>query len=314
MNKYLWWILVLLGGCQNSANIANKSTVTNNSRFERFSDVKQETYRAIDWVSDGTFTEGIEGPAVDINGVLYVVNYTQQGTIGAVQDKSDTRLWVTLPEGSIGNGIRFNQHGDMFVADYARHNILKITPQGEVSVHAHEPLMNQPNDIAIRDDGVIFASDPNWANGRGQLWRVETDGQVTLLKADMGTTNGIEVSPDNKTLYVNESKQRRIWAFTLNEQGDVSDKRLFYQFVDHGLDGMRTDNQGNLYVARYGAGEVVVLSPKAMLLQTVRLKGRHPTNIAFGGQDGKQVFVTMQKRGAIESFYSEYAGRAHTLH
>ncbi|MBQ4864750.1 SMP-30/gluconolactonase/LRE family protein [Pseudoalteromonas sp. MMG013] len=300
MQKFFWVMLTLLGGCQNSTAHFNANNPV--------------IFQAMDWVADGTFTEGVEGPAVDSHGALYAVNYGQQGTIGVVQGKNNTKLWLTLPEGSVGNGIRFNQHGDMFVADYTGHNILKITPQGAVSVHAHEPLMNQPNDIAIRDDGMIYASDPNWSTGRGQIWRIATDGTVSLLQAEMGTSNGIEVSPDNLTLYVNESKQQKIWAFTLNEQGDVSDKRLFYQFTKHGLDGMRTDSQGNLYVARYGAGEVVVLSPSGSLLHTVRLKGKYPTNIAFGGVQGTQVFVTMQKRGAIESFYSEYAGRAHTLH
>ncbi|WP_125563480.1 SMP-30/gluconolactonase/LRE family protein [Pseudoalteromonas rubra] len=271
-------------------------------------------YQSQDWVADGVFTEGVEGPAVNRNGVLFAVNFAQQGTVGQVSGRDEANLYLTLPEGSTGNGIRFDARDNMYIADYTGHNVLKVAPDKSVSVLAHNPKMHQPNDLAISDNGVLFASDPDWQNGQGQLWRISPDGQTQLLRANMGTTNGIEVSPDNRTLYVNESVQRRIWAFSLDEQGMIGKPELFYEFEDHGLDGMRCDEAGNLYVARYGAGEVVILSAQGKLLRKVALKGQYPTNIAFGGKDGKQVFVTMQKRGAIETFISEYAGRAFNRH
>ncbi|MCF2910560.1 SMP-30/gluconolactonase/LRE family protein [Pseudoalteromonas sp. DL2-H2.2] len=271
-------------------------------------------YQAQDWVSDGMFTDGVEGPAVDRDGVLYAVNFAQQGTIGQVRERDKANLYLTLPKGSTGNGIRFDPQGNMYIADYTGHNVLKVSPDKSVAVLAHNPHMHQPNDLAISDSGVLFASDPDWQNSQGQVWRISPDGQTQLLRANMGTTNGIEVSPDNRTLYVNESVQRRIWAFPLDEQGMTGTPELFYEFTEHGLDGMRCDENGNLYVARYGAGEVAILSPQGQLLRKVALKGKYPTNIAFGGKDGKQVFVTMQKRGAIETFISQYAGRAFNRH
>lgn len=267
-------------------------------------------YQSFDWVGESFFTEGIEGPAVDAKGVLYAVNYAELGTIGAVESQGNVVKWLDLPEGSIANGIRFNKQGEMFLADYTGHNILKVSRNKAVSVHAHNPTMNQPNDLAIMDNGIIFASDPDWANETGNLWRILPTGETEQLYSEMGTTNGIEVNHDNSVLYVNESIQRRIWAFSLDKQGNIIDKKLFYQFDEYGLDGMRSDEKGNLYVARYGAGEVVMISSTGRLLKTVKLKGSFPTNVAFGGKDGKQVFVTMQKRGAVESFYAEFSGRA----
>ena len=134
--------------------------------------------------------------------------------------------------------------------------------------------------------------------------------KVTLSTFDMGTTNGIEVSADGRFLFVNESVQRKVWRYTLDEQGRPHNKTLFYSFADHGLDGMRSDQQGNLYIARYGAGEVVVLSEQGQLVSQYRLKGQFPTNVAFGGCDGKTLYVTMQKRGAIEKLNVEHAGRS----
>ena len=271
-------------------------------------------YQARDHVADGTFTAGIEGPAVGPDGALYVVNFSTDGTIGRVHLQPDgtgrAELFVTLPEGSIGNGLRFGGDGRLYVADYKGHNVLKIGLQDrKVEVHAHQPAMHQPNDIATTEDGVIFASDPDWATGTGQLWRIERDGSTHLLESGMGTTNGIEVSSDGRRLYVNESVQRKVWRYALSADGKISAKTLLIEFADHGLDGMRCDDQGNLYIARYGAGVVAVVSPQGELLREVALKGSKPTNVAFGGADGRTVYVTLQDRGAIEAFRAEHPGR-----
>lgn len=262
-----------------------------------------------DWLPEHSFTSGVEGPAVDRDGNLYAVNFERQGTIGVVADKNSAEILLSLSNDSIGNAIRFNAQGDMFIADYVNHNVLKVSAADKsVSVFAHDDNMNQPNDIVLADSGVIYASDPNWADSTGQLWRVDTDGATQLLEANMGTTNGIELSPDGRVLYVNESVQRKVWRYDVTPGGDIANKQLFYSFADFGMDGMSVDVAGNLYIARYGAGQVAVLSPNGELLRTVSLTGQHPTNITFGGDDGKRAFVTMQKRGTIESFVNDLPG------
>jgi len=272
-------------------------------------------YVARDYVGDGVFSQGIEGPAVGPDGHLYLVSFGRDGTIGRVRAQADgsgkAELFVELPAGSTGNGIRFARDGVMYVADYSGHNILRIDARGQVEVFAHGPRMHQPNDIALAPDGRLYASDPDWKNGGGQLWRIDRDGSVHLLETGMGTTNGVEVSPDGKHLYVNESVQRNLWVYDLDGDGNASGKRLLMNFPDHGLDGMRTDIDGNLYIARYGAGTVAVVSPEGRLLREVRLKGEKPTNVAFGGEDGRTVYVTLQDRGAVEVFRNGRPGREH---
>lgn len=264
-----------------------------------------------DYVADNVFTQGVEGPAVDMHGNLYAVNFAEEGTIGIIDKKDNAQLFVKLPQGSKGNGIRFDRKGFMYVADYSGHQILKIDPKTRViSVHAHSDKMNQPNDIAIAKSGVIYASDPKWAGNTGNLWKIATDGTVSLLEADMGTTNGVDVSTDEKHLYVNESVQRKVWKYDIDKKtGAVKNKRLLIEFPNHGLDGMRCDVDGNLYIARYAAGEVTIVSQHGTVIERIILKGQKPTNVAFGGADGKTVYVTMQDRGAIETFRSERAGR-----
>ena len=276
--------------------------------------MNEELFVSQEFTPVNGFTSGIEGPACDANGNLYAVNFERQHTIGKVTPDGEASVFVELPTGSIGNGIRFNSEGFMFIADYTNHNVLKVDMETrEISVHAHEPTMNQPNDLAIGANDIIYASDPNWGASTGQLWRVDTDGKVTLLEADMGTTNGIEVSPDEKILYVNESVQRNIWAYDLSPDGEISNKRLLIQFPDFNMDGMRCDIEGNLYVTRHGKGTVAKLSPEGDVLLEVELTGKLCTNIAFGGSDGSTCYVTMADRGNVEVFRADLPGRSWKL-
>ena len=259
----------------------------------------------------GAFTRGIEGPSIGPDGNIYAVNFQEQGTIGRVSPEGEAELFITLPEGSIGNGIRFNSQGEMLIADYKQHNILKVNMQNlQISVHAHEDAMNQPNDIAIMRNDIVLASDPNWSASTGQIWRIMPDGTVTLLEENMGTTNGIEISPDEKTLYVNESVQRKVWAYDLTAEGEISNKRELISFPDFGMDGMRTDIEGNLYITRHGKGAVVKVSPEGEILKEIFTRGELPSNLAFGGPDGRTVYLTLQDRGSIETFRAESPGRS----
>jgi sugar lactone lactonase YvrE len=237
------------------------------------------------------------------------VSFKDARNIARVRPDGRAELFVALPEGSAGNGIRFDRAGNMFVADYTGHNVLRVDMQTRaVSVLVHEPRMNQPNDLAITTNGTIYASDPNWKRGDGQLWRVTPQGTAHLEAAGLGTSNGIEASPDGKTLYLNESVQRNIWAFEIAPDGSLRNKRLFRRFADFGFDGMRCDVDGNLYITRHGKGTVVVLSPRGELLREIDVLGPHPTNICFGGADGRTAHVTEAKQMRLVQFRVDRPG------
>jgi gluconolactonase len=270
----------------------------------------EELFKSTVFTPVNGFTSGVEGPAVDKFGTVYAVNFGKQGTIGQVKPTGEASVFIELPEGSIGNGIRFSKKGDMFIADYPKHNILKVASGTKtVSVFAHEPRMNQPNDIAIDGKERLYASDPSWKNNTGNLWRIDVDGKVTLLEENMGTTNGVEVSPDDKRLYVNESNQRKVWVYDLSADGKVSNKRLLIDFPDFGMDGMRCDADGNLYITRFGKGTIAKVSPGGKVIQEILLVGKRPTNICFGGKDGRTAYVTLQDQGNLESFRVDKPGR-----
>ncbi len=231
-----------------------------------------ELYKTANLTAVNSFTSGAEGPAVDKEGNLYAVNYSKEGTVGKITPTGDSSIFIELTNGSIGNGIRFNSKGEMLIADYTNHNILKVDMVSKrLSVYAHNSMMNQPNDIAIDSKDRLYASDPNWKAGTGRIWRIDTDGKTVLLEDSMGTTNGIE--------------------------------------VNFGMDGMRCDVDGNLYITRHGKGTVAKVSSKGELLKEIALIGKTPSNIAFGGPDGKTAYVTLQDNGNIESFRVEAPGR-----
>jgi gluconolactonase len=270
----------------------------------------ERLHQAEDFTAENLFTNNIEGPAFDKNGNLYVVNFQKDGTIGLVKDDGSVELFVTLPEGSTANAIQFDSKGTMYLADFSGHNVLKVDMKTKkIDVYVHNDNFNQPNDICINKKDQLFASDPNWKDGTGKLWRIDKGGKAVLLTDKMGTTNGIALSPDEKTLYVNESVQRKIWSFAVDKKGNLSNKTLLAEFTDFGFDGMKCDNQGNLYVTRYGKGVIAVLDSKGKLIREVELKGKRCSNLVFGGLNGKLVFVTLQDRKGMEKFRNDIPGK-----
>jgi signal peptidase len=254
----------------------------------------------------GEYTGGIEGPAVDAAGTLYAVNFGRQGTIGKLKlGATRSELFATLPEGSIGNGIRFDREGRMYIADFRKHNVLVIEAgQSAPQVYFHSDRFNQPNDLAVASDGTLFASDPRFPHS-GQIWRIargpdgKGSGEVMSSERSMGATNGIDLSPDGATLYVSEADTREVWAYRLDGT-KLAAPRLVKKFDAFELDGLRTDLDGRIFVARPLNGTIAILAPDktpdTALVREVPLRGKVPTNLTFGGPDGKSVFVT-QKDG-----------------
>jgi sugar lactone lactonase YvrE len=269
---------------------------------------------------DSEYTFGIEGPAADLDGNLFVVNLGKPGTIGQLPaGGAASELFTALPEGSVGNAIRFDRGGAMFIADYKKHNIFAI-PKGatEPVIWFHSDEMNQPNDITVARDGTIYASDPNWKGREGHIWRIakaadgSVQGQVMSAPRAMGTTNGIDLSTDGKTLYVGESSSGQIWSYTVGGN-ELTSPKLVKAFQPDTVDGLRTDMAGRLYVARILKGTITLMKANGAVEREIALRAKEPTNLAFGGRDGKTIFVTQRQGGFVEAFRTDQEGREHCL-
>src|SRR5262249_26964478 len=149
----------------------------------------------------------------------------------------------------IGNAIRFDRDGRMFVADYKTHNVFTVGKGGEVQPYFSSDAFNQPNDMTVAADGTIYASDPRFRRSDGQVWRIARGadgrgiGEKMTTDRPLGTTNGIELSLDGRTLYVGESNSREIWAYTIDGLR-LTAPRLIHKFDGFDIDGIRADVSG----------------------------------------------------------------------
>jgi len=265
------------------------------------------------------FTRHIEGPSTDSAGDVYVCNFRADGTVGRLRPgKSDPEPFLALPRGSIPNGSRFDKTGRMFLADFSGHTIFVVEQGGRSAApYFHSAQFRQPNDLAISSGGALFASDPDFGHGTGRIWRVAkgADGRVSgvIMASDrtMGVANGVDLSPDEKTLYVSESNTREVWSYAI--EGDkLTSSKLIHRFEGppvEELDGLRTDANGRIFVARPGAGTIAVLGQDGSLVREVKTLGPNPSNLTFGGPDGMTVYVTNASTRGVEFFRADGSGR-----
>ena len=274
------------------------------------------------------YTFQIEGPAIDAAGTLFVGSLKikddpQIGSaIGQVKaGDTRSRQFITLPVvngiKSKTSGIRFDREGWMFATDFNNHRILVIEP-GKAPRPYFAAKFNQPNDLAIAKDGTLYASDPLRKTGipvSGRIWRITRGadgmghGAIMDSNRSMGATNGIDLSPDETKLYVGKSTTGQIWSYRI-DGNKLTDEQLLTTLHGGEVDGMRTDVDGLLYVTQNGAGQISVLTPQGQKARDpIATTGKNPSNLTFGGPDGKTVFVTQADGGFIETFRVDVPGR-----
>lgn len=196
-----------------------------------------------------------------------------------------------------GNGNSMDAQGRLYTAERDGHRIARLELNGEVTTFAGQyegKRFNSPNDVVVRSDGQVYFSDPASAAVFGKreldfngVYHVTPDGNVTLI-AKMTRPNGVALTPDGKTLYVDDTTDRKVLAFDLDPGGNASHERVFLSDLEGGPDGLRVAANGNVYIA---TGPVVVYSPEGKLIRTIHLP-EQAANLEFGGSDLKTLFIT----------------------
>ncbi|KAJ2853117.1 hypothetical protein J3B02_003284 [Coemansia erecta] len=262
--------------------------------------------------ADSLFGAGIEGAGIDKLGNVYAVDFNDNASSAGQIAPKQSLLFQSSDNESLVNGIRFNIDStgaeEAYIADATTHQVYKLTSRdkatgafAKTSVFCHDENMLQPNDIAIASSsGRIFLSGMNWTSdsvvGNGDLWTCDSSGLAKRLGTFM-RTNGIEVSPDEKTLYLSEAANAAgsvvsnvVLAFDLDSaSGEITNKRTFVDFAkldntaSTDIDGMRTDINGNLYVTRNGLGQVAVFTPSGELSAYINaISIDYVSNLEFG--------------------------------
>jgi gluconolactonase len=216
---------------------------------------------------------------------------------------------VLKPSGH-ANGMTFDKEGRLTVAGWCTRSIFRFERDGAITTIASAyqgKKFNSPNDIVVKSDGSIYFTDSagglvipgmvaedvqRYLDVQG-VYRITPDGkEVQLAIADCTYPNGLAFSPDEKLLYVNDSRLGIIRVFDVRADGSVGPGRLFHKMTgeDAGVaDGMKCDVEGNVYCT--GPGGVHVIDPKGRLLGRLKVPG-HSTNMAFGDDDWCSLFVT----------------------
>ena len=264
-----------------------------------------------------------EGPAVDREGNVYFTDIINQRIMKLSKDGP---LSIYREKSNVANGLLIDPQGRLIAcegAEFERPGVkLKGKPQitrtdlktGKIEILADsyqgKPLQG-PNDVTIDSKGRLFFTDLAGA----AVYRIDAPGKLTRILAapEVQRPNGIQVSPDDKTLYLIEANQaeggaRMIRAYDLQADGTVRNMRVHYNFYPgRSADGMSIDIQGNLYASAgmnqlRGTSEtlatktgVYVISPQGKLLKFIPIPEDFITNNAFGGPDMKTLYITAGK-------------------
>ncbi|HHH52638.1 MAG TPA: SMP-30/gluconolactonase/LRE family protein, partial [Bacteroidetes bacterium] len=132
--------------------------------------------------------------------------------------------------------------------------------------------------------------------------------EVVLLKDNLAFPNGIAFSFDGKNLFVCESAKNRILKFDVNKNGTLINKTEFVVLPGGDPDGIAFDVKGNLYVAHFGTGHLFVINKQGEIIQKIKTPGLKPTNVEFGGEDMKTLFLTEVQTNSLYKIRTKFTG------
>ncbi len=240
-----------------------------------------------------------EGPVWDPAGFLYVSDEEQNHIYRVYLDgRSESLIALGDPDGNT-----FDRQQRLLDCASILRAIIRIDSDGKqyttLADRFEGKRLNSPNDVVAGPDGAIYFTDPTLDLPKDQkqeipfqgVYRLDDKGNVRLLVKDMSQPNGLAFSPDGKTLYVDDSKQKNIRAFDFSPDGTVRHERIFGEENEPGgvPDGMRVDEQGNLYVV--GPKGIWVWDSKGNHLGTIVMP-EQPANLAWGDKDYGTLYIT----------------------
>jgi gluconolactonase len=270
-----------------------------------------------------------EGPVVMPDGSVLAVE-VRGGTLARVSlDGEVTRVAdcgggpngaATGPDGSVyvcnNGGFQWSENGGLVFPGeqpegYTGGSIQRVDlTAGEVTTlytHCGDIQLRGPNDIVFDTSGGFYFTDLGKSRPReldkGAVFYATTDGStIREVAFPMDHPNGIGLSPDGRTLYVAESTTGRVWAWDIEGEGDLANKRLVTSLPGlQYLDSLAIEASGNVCLATLLTGAITVVSPEGDIVEVVKIPEHDPmvTNICFGGPDLTTAYITSSGRGRL---------------
>jgi len=237
--------------------------------------------------------QGTEGPIALPDGSVI---FTEPGANRISKIDKDGNVSTFLENTNSSNGLAFDSKGRLISTQTAagQERIGVIYPKGSEATLAEN--FGRPNDLVVNKAGGIYFTAPGTAPA---VFCIPPGGSAIKVAEDITNPNGIQLSRDEKTLYVNDTRGEYMVAFDIQPDGKLANKRNFAQYqgvtkndtgVTSGADGIAVDNEGRVYAAINSTGGVQVFSPQGKYLGTI------PTslgaqNIAFAGSDKKTLYI-----------------------
>lgn len=258
----------------------------------------------------------LEGPSFDREGNLYCVDINH----GRIFRVSPEGRWHVLAryDGN-PNGLKIHRDGRLFVTDQ-KLGLLVFDPRsGErLSRLAGPPgaLFDGPNDLCFADDGILYFTDPGQSsleNPVGRVYRLRDGGAPELVAENLAYPNGLVLNETGSALLIAISRTLQVVRAPLGAGRGLAQKCAVFLQLSGGLagpDGLAVDEAGNVAVAHSGLGMVWLFSRLGEPLARIRsCAGIRTTNMAYGGPDGRSLFITESEEGVILRARLPVAGR-----
>ncbi|MFQ6589987.1 MULTISPECIES: SMP-30/gluconolactonase/LRE family protein [Pseudomonas] len=247
----------------------------------------------------------LEGPSFDREGRLYVTDIPN-GRIFRISRLGEWEL-VCAYDGW-PNGLKIHQDGRIFITDY-KHGIMVLDPHtGDIQPFlesAGSEGFKGVNDLVFAPNGDLYFTDQGQTglqDASGRVYKVDVKGNLTCLLNTIPSPNGIVYDPNLNHLLIAVTRAQQIWRIPLGNGSLIGKVGVFAQLHGGlgGPDGLALDAESNLYIAHTGFGSVWKLSKVAEPLQRiVSCAGISNTNLAFGGVDGRTLFIVESETGSI---------------
>lgn len=256
----------------------------------------------VDHLSPRLFAANVpapEGPAFDVEGNLFVVC---MGSGDILKIDSEGRARVFCNTGGHPNGLAFGPDGLLYIAEAGLRAILTATPDGILSTLAEGFL--GPNDLCFDRHSNFYFTDPVGSNAErrtGRVYYCTRDGAARAVAEGLAFPNGLALTDDSQYLYVVHELAHEMLRYAVHDGGSLGAGEHFCPIRQGGIggDGMALDVEGNLYVTNFGLGSVDVISPQGELLDMLPAGGLKPTNVAFGGPEMRDLYITELETAAV---------------
>lgn len=185
----------------------------------------------------------------------------------------------------------------------------EITPIMEVEANM---LSNRFNDGKCDPQGRFWFGSMSPGKPQASLYRFDRDGSLHIMETGLTISNGLGWSPDQKTFYLTDSEQQKIYAYDFNAvTGNISNRRVIVNLTGESFypDGLTIDSKGNIWSAMWDGWCVIRFNPAGEEILRVQLPVKCPTNCTFGGEELKSLYITTASVGLSQediekSFYS----------